>query len=43
MTIQDVSIQVFGTADYQSMLNALHPSDALIRKFKALVKEVVKC
>lgn len=33
MTLEELSLQVFGTPDYEDMLAVLHPSDGLVRQF----------
>lgn len=35
--IQAISIELFGTPDYESVLDMLSPSDSLIKEFKRRV------
>lgn len=37
MLIEDISVALFGTKDYQSVLDVLSPSDALVKEFKRRV------
>lgn len=37
MTIEQISVQIFGTKDYQAMLSVLAPSSALVRQFYTLL------
>lgn len=40
--IEKVSLSMFGTADYQSAIDELSPSDGLVREFKRFVSMIEK-